>query len=194
MLVRIQWLHVRTGVEHDPLAQLGLLATIAATYSGFIAVFIAFTRDGRFEKADGHFVQAMVLGTIGVIVMSLTPVRALRCRSSRCGSTVTVFAIAGGVPSMIYQAWHQSRLSKEEASRIPVGWHAPGWALGFLALTASSPGLAYGAIRPGLYVAGVTLMLLVSIWSSSPWCSGGFSRAHEFFTVVAAAFFSVETL
>ena len=28
----------------DPLTQLGLLATIAATYSGFIAVFIAFTK------------------------------------------------------------------------------------------------------------------------------------------------------
>lgn len=149
----------------DPLTQLGLLATIAATYSGFIAVFIAFTRDGRFEKADGHFVQAMVLGTIGVIVMSLTPpVLSEIIPMDQMWFAVSVLAIAGGVPSMIYQAWHQSRLSKEEASQIPVGWHAPGWALGVLALAAFAAAVAYSQIRPGLYVAGVTLMLATSIW------------------------------
>ncbi len=149
----------------DPLAQLGLLATIAATYSGFIAVFIAFTKDGRFEKADGHFVQAMVLGTIGVIVMSLTPpVLALMMPIEQMWFVVTVLAIAGGVPSMLYQAWHQSRLSKAETGQIPIVWHAPGWALGFLALAAFIAGLFYAAIRPGFYVAGVSLMLATSIW------------------------------
>lgn len=149
----------------DPLAQLGLLATIAATYSGFIAVFIAFTKDGRFEKADGHFVQAMVLGTIGVIVMSLTPpVLALMMPAEQMWFVVTVLAIAGGVPSMLYQAWRQSRLSKAEAGQIPVGWHAPGWALGFLALAAFAAGLIDADIRPGFFVAGVTLMLCTSIW------------------------------
>ncbi len=34
----------------DPLTQLGLLATIAATYSGFIAVFIAFTQGGTLRE------------------------------------------------------------------------------------------------------------------------------------------------
>src|SRR5690349_19121737 len=149
----------------DPLSQLGLLATIAATYSGFIAVFIAFTKDGRFESADGHFVQAMVLGTIGVIVMSLTPpVLSMMMLMERMWFLVTIFAIAGGVPSMIYQAWQQSRLSKEETSKVPIGWHAPGWALGFLALAAFIAAMFDASIRPGFYVAGVTLMLATSIW------------------------------
>jgi hypothetical protein len=149
----------------DPLAQLGLLATIAATYSGFIAVFIAFTKDGRFDPADGHFVQAMVLGTIGVIVMALTPpVLTLMMPAERMWLVVTVFAIIGGVPSMLYQAWQQSRITAAETKRIPLGWHAPGWALGFLALAAFIAALLYPDIRPGLYVAGVTMMLTVSIW------------------------------
>lgn len=149
----------------DPLTQLGTLATIAATYSGFIAVFIAFTREGRFEKADGHFVQAMVLGTIGVIVMSLTPpVLALLMPPEQMWLVVTLIAIAGGVPSMLYQAWHQSRLSKAEAGQIPLVWHAPGWLLGFLALAAFAAGVAYPGVRAGFYVAGVSLMLATSIW------------------------------
>jgi hypothetical protein len=149
----------------DPLTQLGLLATIAATYSGFIAVFIAFTKDGRFEAADAHFVQAMVLGTIGVMVMALTPpVMILILPAERMWFFMAIFGIAGGVPSMIYQAVHQSKLSKVEAARVPIGWHVPGWALGFLALAAFAAALIYPAIRPGLYVAGVTLMLVVSIW------------------------------
>jgi hypothetical protein len=149
----------------DPLAQLGLLATIAATYSGFIAVFIAFTKDGRFEAADGHFVQAMVLGTIGVMVMALAPpVLTMMMPVERMWFVMAVFAIVGGVPSMIYQGVQQSRLSKVEVSKIPLGWHVPGWALGFLALAAFGASLVLPGVRPGLYVAGVTLMLTVSIW------------------------------
>lgn len=149
----------------DALGQLGLLASIAATYSGFIAVFIAFTRDGRFEKADGHFVQAMVLGTIGVIVMALAPpVLSLMMPLESVWQVMSVVAIAGGAPSMAYQAWHQASLSKEEAARIPVGWHAPGWGLGLLAIAAFAGALAWPHLRAGLYVAGVTLMLATSIW------------------------------
>ena len=149
----------------DPLSQLGLLATIAATYSGFIAVFIAFTKEGRFQSTDGHFVQAMVLGTIGVIVMSLTPpVLSMMMSMEQMWFVVTIFGIIGGVPSILYQAWQQSHLPKEEKSSLPIGWHAPGWGLGFLALAAFIAGLVSPGIRAGFYVAGVTLMLSVSIW------------------------------
>jgi hypothetical protein len=149
----------------DPFAQLGLLATIAATYSGFIAVFIAFTKDGRFEAADAHFVQAMVLGTIGVMIMALAPpVLALMMPQERMWFVITIFGIIGGVPSVAYQAWHQNRLQKADAANIPPGWHIPGWALGFLALAAFIAALIFADIRQGLYVAGVTLMLTVSIW------------------------------
>ena len=149
----------------DPLAQLGLLATVAATYSGFIAVFIAFTKDGRFESADAHFIQAMVLGTIGVMVMALAPpVLSMMMPLDRMWFVMAIFAIVGGVPSMIYQGVQQSRLSKQEESKVPLGWHVPGWALGFLALAAFGAALVVPDMRPGLYVAGVTLMLTVSIW------------------------------
>jgi hypothetical protein len=149
----------------DPLTHLGLLATIGATYSGFIAVFIAFTKDGRFEASDGHFVQAMVLGTIGVMVMALTPpVLSMMMPMPLMWLSVTVFAIVGGVPSMLYQAWQQTRLAKSETDRVPARWHTPGWALGFMALAAFIAALFFPDIRAGLYVAGVTLMLTVSIW------------------------------
>ncbi len=149
----------------DPLTQLGLLATIAATYSGFIAVFIAFTKDGRFEVTDAHFVQAMVLGTIGVIVMSLAPpVLVLLMPAERMWFAVTAFAIAGGVPSMIYQAWQQTTMPEDERRKIPGGWHLPGWGLGVAALAAFIAGLMYPHFRPGLYVAGVTFMLATAIW------------------------------
>jgi hypothetical protein len=47
---------------------------------------------------------------------------------------------------------------------VPAGWHAPGWALGFLAVAAFAAALAREELRAGLYVAGVTLMLAVSVW------------------------------
>ncbi len=149
----------------DPLTQLGLLATIAATYSGFIAVFMAFTRDGRFESSDGHFVQAMVLGTIGVIVMSLAPpVLVLLMPADRMWFAMTLFAILGGIPSIIYQGWQQATMPIEERRKIPGGWHLPGWGLGVAALAAFVAGVIYPSLRPGLYVAGVTFMLATAIW------------------------------
>jgi hypothetical protein len=149
----------------EPLTQLGLLATIAATYSGFIAVFIAFTKDGRFEASDAHFVQAMVLGTIGVMIMALTPpVLSMMMPMKQMWFVVTIFAMVGGIPSMLYQAWQQTKLTKEDEAKVSDGWHAPGWGLGFLALAAFVAAFFYPGIRSGLYVAGVTLMLTVSIW------------------------------
>src|SRR5262249_20286835 len=106
----------------DALSQLGLLASIAATYSGFIAVFIAFTRDGRFEAADGRFVQAMVLGTVGVIVMALMPpILALMMPRPQVWWWATLFGIVGGVPSMLYQVWQQITMPEEEKRKVPAG-------------------------------------------------------------------------
>lgn len=149
----------------DPLAQLGLLATIAATYSGFIAVFIAFTKDGRFEGADGHFVQAMVLGTIGVIVMSLSPpVLTLLIPPAEAWYWMSIFGIIGGVPSLLYQIWHHVAMPREEAKKIPPGWHIPGWVFGVLALLGFIGALWLPDVRIGAYVAAVTMMLATAIW------------------------------
>ncbi len=69
---------------------------------------------------------------------------------------------------------------------MPMGWHAPGWALGFLALAAFVAGCVYADIRPGFFMAGVTLMLATSIWCFiavvfrqvllAPQTSGAFAR------------------
>lgn len=149
----------------DALSQLGLLASIAATYSGFIAVFLAFTKEGRFEAADGHFVQAMVLGTIGVIVMALMPpILALMMPRPQMWWVATLVGILGGVPSLIYQIWQQVTMPEVEKRKIPAGWHIPGWGLGVLALVAFFGAASFPALREGLYVAAVTLMLATAIW------------------------------
>jgi hypothetical protein len=97
--------------------------------------------------------------------MALTPpVLSMMMPLDQMWFVMAIFAIAGGVPSMIYQGAQQSRLSKDDAAKVPLGWHAPGWALGFLALAAFGAALVVPGVRPGLYVAGVTLMLTVSIW------------------------------
>lgn len=149
----------------DALSQLGLLATIAATYSDFIAVFIAFTKEGRFEAADGHFVQAMVLGTIGVIVMSLMPpILALMMPRPQMWWVATLIGIIGGVPSLAYQIWQQITMPDEEKRKIPPGWHIPGWGLGLAALVAFVAAAYWPTLREGLYVAAVTFMLATAIW------------------------------
>ena len=146
--------------------QLQGLAQIAATYSGFIAVFIAFVnKDGRFSADDAHFVQAMVLGTIGTIVLSLAPpVLGLMMAHEQVWFVVTSGAVIAGIPSAIYQAWVQSRPMPDDAAKIPVGWHVPGWGLGFCALACFIAALLFPTVREGLYVAGATLSLTISIW------------------------------
>ena len=146
--------------------QLQGVAQIAATYSGFIAVFIAFVnKDGRFSADDAHFVQAMVLGTIGTIILALSPpVLGLMMARERVWFVVTSAAVIAGIPTTIYQAWLQSRPLPENTPQIPIGWHVPGWALGFCALACFFAALLMPAIREGLYVAGVTISLTISIW------------------------------
>lgn len=149
----------------DALSQLGLLASIAATYSGFIAVFTVLARDGKFAAADAHFVQAMVLGTIGVTVMALMPpVLSLMMPRPQMWFWATAFGLAGGVPSMLYQVWQQVTITDEEKRGIPVGWHIPGWGLGIAALVAFGAGMYFPALREGFYVAAVSLMLATAVW------------------------------
>ena len=49
----------------NELELLGLIAEIAATLLGFIAVFLALSNEeGRFSAADRHFIQAIVLCSV----------------------------------------------------------------------------------------------------------------------------------
>lgn len=151
----------------DAQQQLGLLASIAATYSGFIAVFLAFIgKDGRFAVSDGHFVQAMVLSTIGVVVLALTPpALSLIVSPAETWRGVTLFAIIAGLPSTLFQAWQQVREARDPSQRIAAFWHVPGWVLGVASFACFIAGLMNEAVRAGYYVAGVSLILGVAIWS-----------------------------
>lgn len=148
------------------LEQLVGIAQIAATYSGFIAIFIAFVgKDGRFASSDGHFVQAMVLSTIGVIVLALAPpALSLVLPEASMWFDMTLFAVIGGLPSVAFQAWQQVREARDKTQRIAATWHVPGWLFGIGAFACFFAGLIRPEMRAGFYVSGVTLTLAVSIW------------------------------
>ena len=150
----------------DAQGQLGLLATIAATYSGFIAVFIAFVgKDGRFLSSDGHFVQAMVLSTMGVVVLSLAPpVLFLLEKPETVWWQVTLFAVVVGAPAGVFQTWQQVKEARDKTQRIAPFWHVPGWLLGLGSFASFVAALMQPELRPGFYVAGVTMALGVAIW------------------------------
>jgi hypothetical protein len=154
------------GQGMDALTQLGLLASIAATYSGFIAVFIAFIgKDGRFAVSDGHFVQAMVLSTIGVVVLALSPpALSLILPVDQMWLDVTLFAIIAGLPSTLFQAWQQVKEARDPTQKIAAFWHVPGWVLGLGSFACFVAGLMQPELRAGFYVAGVTLVLGIAIW------------------------------
>jgi hypothetical protein len=150
----------------DAQQQLGLLASIAATYSGFIAVFIAFIgKDGRFAISDGHFVQAMVLSTIGVIVLALTPPALALIAPQQTWLYVTLFAIIAGIPSALFQAWQQVREARDPSQKIAPVWHVPSWVLGIASFACYIAGMMNEAARAGYYVAGVSMILGIAIWS-----------------------------
>lgn len=151
----------------DAQQQLGLLASIAATYSGFIAVFIAYVgKDGRFAVSDGHFVQAMVLATIGVIMLALTPpVLSLMMPPADTWRNVTWFAVIAGAPSLLFQVWQQVKEARDPSQKVAAVWHLPGWALGVASYAFFIAGLLNEPLRAGCYAAGVSLILGVAIWS-----------------------------
>jgi len=156
-----------TGMRMDAQQQLGLLASIAATYSGFIAVFIAFIgKDGRFAVSDGHFVQAMVLSTIGVVMLALAPpALALIVSREQTWLDVTLFAVIAGLPSTAFQVWQQIREARDHSQKIAAFWHVPGWVLGLAAFACFVAGLMNESVRSGYYVAGVSMILGIAIWS-----------------------------
>lgn len=149
----------------DPFEQLGLIAEIAATYSGFIAVFIAFSgRDGRFSPADSHFVQAMVLTALGAIVFSLAP-RALSlfATESWIWTGSSSFAVFASAAAGVFIARHQITMPSEEAQTVSSWWHVPGWTLGTCTVLSFLAALLTED-RAAFYVVGATFALINAIW------------------------------
>jgi ABC-type dipeptide/oligopeptide/nickel transport system permease component len=150
----------------DPLDQLGTIAEIAATYSGFIAVFIAFVgRDGRFAAADAHFVQAMVLATLFTLVCALAPrVLSLFIPSARLWLASSIVAFVISAPIGVYQAWAQMRMPDHESQKISMVWHVPGWALAAASGVSFILALTGWISAQGFYLAGTTFSLGIAVW------------------------------
>lgn len=145
--------------------QLAILAQIAATYAGFIAVFVALGNEGRFSPSDAHFVRVLVAGTVIVIACSLGPIVShdlLDLAEFWCVGD----GVAAGFGLLVigWVAWEQRAMPRDAAREIGVGWHAPGWAFGATAtllFVAGAIGLLPGAAA---YVAATTCILMASIW------------------------------
>ena len=151
----------------NPLVQLGLLAEIAATYLGFIGVFIIFSQDdGRFAESDKHFVQGLVVTATSVIVFALLPRVMGNFFPTELAwrySVVSFFGIGAMVAA--YQAWSQFIMSEEEAKKVHWGWHFVGWALAIVAIAQIVAGTFGFLPIIGTYVGAVTCLLLVSVWT-----------------------------
>jgi hypothetical protein len=148
------------------LDQLGLIAQIATTYSGFVAIFIAFVgRDGRFAAADAHFVQAMVFATAYTLVFALAPpVLSQLMADADVWHTSSLLAVLISLPIGAFQVWMQFKMPGEESQKISPWWHVPGWALaGATALVYLTAFLGWGP-PAGLYVGANTLSLAIAVW------------------------------
>lgn len=146
--------------------QLGLLAEIAATYSGFIAVFVIFAgQDGRFTESDKHFIQAMVLNCAFIVTFALLPrVLIISLPEQTVFNSVAVFAACVGAVMAMIIARDQMSMPEEEAEKVHVFWHCVGWALGISAFSSILVGLIYPQHIVVLYIAGLSFVLLNAIW------------------------------
>ena len=151
----------------NPFVQLGLVAEIAATYLGFIAVFIVFSRDdGRFAESDKHFVQGLVVTATSAIVFALLPRVLVNFYPDKLVWNYSLLSmLIIGTIVTAYQAWSQFVMSEEEAKKVHWGWHFVGWAIAVAMMLLVVAGVVRLLPTTGAYVAAVTSLILVSIWT-----------------------------
>ena len=150
----------------DAFDQLTLIAEIAATLMGFIAVFLVLSdREGRFAESDRHFIQALVVNGSMAIVFALLP-RGLSFfvlgEELWTVSLVVVALIATFAAS--YQVRVQLKMSREEAARIHWGWHVTAWGLAAIAGIFVIAGLFGLADAIGMYVGATSFVALIQLW------------------------------
>lgn len=150
----------------NPFIHLGLIAEIAATYLGFIAVFIVFSRDdGRFADSDKHFIQGLVITSTAVIAFALMPRVLVQFfpEPDTWSLSLNVVMVLGTLMT-IFQAWSQFMMAEEEAKKVHWSWHAPGWVLALIGVALFSTGYIDLVAKSGAYIAGLTCILAVSVW------------------------------
>lgn len=150
----------------NPFVYLGLIAEIAATYLGFIAVFIVFSRDdGRFAESDKHFVQGLVITSTSVIAFALMPRVLVQFVAEQEAWSLSLNVVIGlGSLITVFQAWSQFMMAEEEAKKVHWSWHAPGWILALLGVGLFFAGYMNLLAQPGAFLAGLTCILAVAIW------------------------------
>ncbi len=108
-------------------AQLQLLAEIAATYTGFIAVFIVFTkRDGKFSPTDQHFVQAMIISCMVSMVAALVPGTMFHISGNENWPTYSAIALCNAAFLGLYIGRHQYKMYRDGTDEVHWFWHVPG--------------------------------------------------------------------
>jgi len=160
-------LQAGTGTSfYSAFSQLTTLAEISATLLGFIAVFLVLSRsDGRFEEADRHFIMGLVLGSVTIVILALTPqILRLYEIGQDIWFVATLIAVAIGSFSGIYQARVQWKMSREEAMKIHWGWHFGAWGLAVACSLFFAAGLVGLLDLKAAYVTAVSLMLAVTLW------------------------------
>jgi len=150
----------------DVYEQLGLIAEISATLLGFIAVFLALSKeDGKFSESDRHFIQAQVLCCTYAIVFGLVPWSLIRIvDESRAWELALYAALVCAIVVTGLMAWEQSRMSWEESRSVHWLWHVPPWTMGALALLMLIFAYLNQPEISSYYVVGLSLMIGISVW------------------------------
>ncbi len=145
--------------------QLSLLAEVSAGLLGFVAVFLALSRgDGRFTPSDRHFVQALVINSAYVLICALTPGVLVHFQLSGIWLPALIVAATGGGIVSALMAWEQHNIPEDEYRTINRWWHVPAWGLAAFGTLLTVLGFIQPQLASAYYVAGVSVVLLISVW------------------------------
>jgi hypothetical protein len=150
----------------DAFDQLDLVAAIAATLIGFVAVFLALSKtDGRFSESDRHFIQALVMVASISIILSLTPRSiSLFTDGANAWFASTILALTLASLNAITTARQQISMSRDEAVQIHWIWHFVAWVLGALSALLFVLALFDSTRVVAYYVAGISLSVPLCLW------------------------------
>ena len=146
--------------------QLYLVAEISETILGFIAVFIALSKnDGRFSEADRHFIQALVLASAIAIVLGLTPTTLMNYYDEDLSWRYSLYiGMIAGLVMTLLMAWEQYNMSDQEAQSVHWFWHVPPWGTGGISFIVLGNAFLQDANFMAAYVTATTLFVPISLW------------------------------
>jgi len=154
-------------VTIHPFECLTFLAEVSVTLIGFIAVFLVISnKEGRFDAADRHFVQAMVVAASFSILLAIAPASlSFFVPEGLLWTAATFVGVAIGLPMIILQLRIQFSMGAEEAAKIHWGWHLTAWSMGGLAALLLVLGLVGLADPVIMYVSAASLIAILALWS-----------------------------